>query len=205
MVCGFCHKIQTGRFFLFTVQHFYPIYNCSAGPHCAVDKLAELEGIFLQGITQSFPVGLHMLLCGWARAARTILPGAVEQLRPALSFSLTHSFLTLSLSCFFLFFLSLLSWLRGQIPDVLLVFILMIRSCKARYFTSSFVCHWIHSFDMWHLYINRYCFMTVGIFYCLHRFCSSKSDTWSVFFHIKTQGRWLKLQENKGSFSKTIF
>ena len=31
---------------------------------------------------------------------------------------------------------SLLSWLHGQTPDMLLVFILMICSCKAQYFTS---------------------------------------------------------------------
>lgn len=33
-------------------------------------------------------------------------------------------------------FPSLLSWLHGQTPDMLLVFILMICSCKAQYFTS---------------------------------------------------------------------
>lgn len=36
----------------------------------------------------------------------------------------------------FPFLSSLLSWLHGQTPDMLLAFILMVRSCKAQYFTS---------------------------------------------------------------------
>lgn len=43
----------------------------------------------------------------------------------------------ISILVFPLFFLSLLSWLHGQIPDTLLVFILMICSCKAQYFPSA--------------------------------------------------------------------
>lgn len=48
------HEIRTGSAFLSY------LYFHSAGPGCAVDKPAELEGIFLQHIIQCLPVGLHM-------------------------------------------------------------------------------------------------------------------------------------------------
>ena len=65
-----------GKFSFSIVLHFYPLYNFISG--CAVDKPAELEGVFLQHVIQCLPVGLHMELCEWARVAECILPGAVK-------------------------------------------------------------------------------------------------------------------------------
>lgn len=189
-------RYRQGQFFFFVALHFYPIYIfILQGQAVPWTSQQNWRAYFYSTLFSAFPLVCTCSHVNERGLQKCILPGAVKQLGLTLSFCFTHSFPTLSLSQFFLFFLSLLSWLHGQIPDMLLVFILMICSCKAQY-SFSCVCHWINFFDICDICIstNRYCFMTVGILQRIRGLHASKSDIQSASFIYKNTHREKKTE-----------